>query len=193
VNLVFDIKGQRLSEDKVTEDIRSSFTRTVPIVTTLKLDGYSAYTEGPLKNSGPIPPKAEVKTTYTVALALSNSVNDIADGELTLKLPNYVKYEGEISPSSDKVTWNETTRLLRWNVGTIPARTGYGTSPRILYIKVSVTPSRTQIGQILTLANTITFVGKDAFANADISETSPNATTATREGGNGFGNGQVVQ
>lgn len=193
LSLIFDIEGQRLTEDKVTENIRSSFTRIVPMLTTLKLDGYSAYSDGPLKNSGPVPSKAENKTTYTVALALSNSINEISSGELTAKLPNYVKYEGELSPSSDKVTWNESTRLLRWNVGAIPARTGYGSNPRTLYFKVSVTPSRTQINQILQLANSITFTGRDEFANTGISQTSPNVTTVLRELGNGFGNGQVVE
>ncbi len=193
INLNFDIKGQRITEDKVTENIQSSFSKTVPIITTLKLDSYSLHTDGPIKNSGPIPPKAENKTTYTIAFALLNSVNEIREGELTAKLPNYVKYEGSVSPASDKVSWNESTRLLRWNVGTIPARTGYGTTPRTLYFKVSITPSRTQINQILPLVTDTTFTGYDSFANANIKEEATNATTNTNDHGNGFGTGQVVE
>jgi len=193
VNLVFDIQAQRITEKNVTENIRSSFTRIVPIVTTVNLDNYSLYATGPIKNSGPIPPKAETKTTYTVALTLLNSVNAVTDGELTAKLPNYVTYEGEVSPLSDKVSWNQTTRLLRWNPTAIPARTGYGSLPRTLYFKVSVTPSRTQIGQVLQLVNNISFIGKDVFANTDINITGSNVTTATKEQRNGFENGQVVE
>jgi hypothetical protein len=193
INLAFDIKGQRVSEKNVTENIRSSFVKTVPVITTMTIDGYSLHDQGPLKNTGLIPPKAESKTTYTIALALSNSVNEVTAGELTAKLPNYVTYEGEVFPSSDKVSWNENTRLLRWNVNSIPPRTGYGSNPRTLYFKVSITPSRTQVGRILQLVNDINFIGKDAFANADINETSQDVTTATREDGNGFGNGVVVE
>ena len=193
VNLSFDIEGQRITEDNVTENIRSSFSKVVPIVTTLKLESSSLYTQGPFQNTGPNPPKAENKTTYTVALSLSNSINEITTGELTAKLPNYVKYEGAISPASEKITWNETTRLLRWNVGTIPARTGYGTSPRTLYFKVSVTPSRTQIGEVLQLVNAISFTGKDSYANADINQNASNVTTTTKDSADGFSSGQVVE
>ena len=140
-----------------------------------------------------MPPKAETKTTYPGALGLSNSVNEITSGELIAKLPNYVTYEGQVSPSSDKVSWNASTRLLRWTTGSIPARTGYGCSPRILYFKVSVTPSRTQIGDILQLVTDISYTGKDSFADTDITVTSSDVTSSTRKGADGFENGQVVE
>lgn len=193
VTLDFDIQGQRITEKNVTENIRSSFTKIVPVVTVVDLTAKSLYNSGPLKNSGPIPPKAENKTTYTVALSLSNSVNAVTNGEVTATLPNYVKYEGGYSPASDKLTWNESTRQIRWNVGTLPVRTGYGTSPRTIYFKVSITPSRTQIGDILNLVNNIVFNGKDVFANGDIKAISPNVTTDLQDPGVVFGNGQVVQ
>lgn len=193
VNLAFDIKGQRIGENNVTENIQSSFIKTVPVITTLSVDGYSLHDQGPLKNIGLIPPKAESKTTYTIALAISNSVNEVTAGELTAKLPNYVTYEGEVSPSRDKVSFNENTRLLRWDVNSIPPRAGYGSNPRTLYFKVSVKPSRTQVGKIIQLVTGINFIGKDTFANAVINETSPDITTSTREDGNGFGNGVVVE
>ena len=193
VNLSFDVHGRRLTDKDVTEDIESSFTKTVPIVTKVKFDAKTLFGTGPIKNIGLMPPKVENKTTYTIAFSLSNTVNAVTEGEVTATLPNYVKYENEVSPSGDKISWNENTRQLRWSVGTIPVRTGYGTTPRTLYFKVSVTPSRTQVGQVLQLVNNISFTGKDAFAGADIQENTTTPTTATQDSGDGFGSGQVVQ
>ena len=193
INLSFDVHGRRLTDKDVTEDIESSFTKMVPIVTEVTLNAKTLYGTGPLKNSGPSTPKAENKTTYTIALSLTNTVNTVTEGEITATLPNYVKYEGEVSPSSDKVAWNENTRQLRWSVGSLPVRTGFGASPRTLYFKVSVTPSRTQVGQVLQLVNNISFIGKDAFAGADIQENSTTPTTLLQDTGVGFGGGQVVE
>lgn len=193
INLSFDVHGRRLNDKDVTEDIESSFIKTVPVVTEVVMDTKTLYHTGPLKNSGPIPPKAENKTTYTIALFLTNTVNAVTDGEVTATLPNYVKYEGEATPSSDKVSWNENTRQLRWSVGNLPPRTGFGAAARTLYFKVSVTPSRTQVGQVLQLVNGIAFTGKDAFVEADIQENGPTPTTALQDTGVEFGGGQVIQ
>jgi hypothetical protein len=193
VHLSFDVHGRRLTDNDVPEDIESSFVRTVPVVTAATLQGKSLYNSGPMKNTGPLPPKAENKTTYTVALSLSNTVNAITAGEVTANLPNYVTYEGEVSPSSDKVSWNENTRQLRWSPGTVPARTGYGSAPRTFYFKVSITPSRTQVGQVLPLVNNIALNGRDEFANVDIKANSTTVTTSIQDPGTGYGNGQVVQ
>jgi hypothetical protein len=73
--LDFDIEGRRITEDNVTENIRSSFTKTIPIVTTVGFTSKTLRNTGPMQNSGPLPPKAETKSTFTVALSLTNSVN----------------------------------------------------------------------------------------------------------------------
>lgn len=193
VTLSFDVHGRRITDRDVTEDIEASFVRVVPIVTEATIDAKTFYAKGPFKNAGPTPAKAENKTTYTMSIALNNTTNEITNGEVTATLPTYVTYEGEVSPSSDKVTWNANTRQLRWTVGTLSPRTGYGAAPRTLYFKVGVTPSRTQIGQVLMLVDDIEFNGRDSFANTDIKANSPILTTLIQDVGSGFGGGQVVE
>ncbi len=193
INLKFDVHARRINENDVTEDIESSFERSVPMVSDVVLTGKTLYSSGPLKNSGPIPPKVETKTTYTVALTLTNTVNEVSNGELTLTLPNYVTYEGEVTPSSERILWNSSTKQLRWSVGSLPVRTGFGTAPRTLNFKVSVLPSRSQIGKTLNLVNNVSFVGRDNFANAEVKASGNIVTTSVQDPGAGFGTGQVVQ
>jgi hypothetical protein len=126
--------------------------------------------------------------------SLSNSVNDITNGEVIASLPLYANYENEVSPSGEKVVWNPDTHQLRWDVGSIPARTGYGgNAPRTLSFKVSIVPSQTQIGQTPDLVNKITYDGKDAFAGANITTAGNSITTATADSGFVFGDDKVIQ
>jgi hypothetical protein len=193
VNLSLDVSGLRINENNVTESIESSFTKTVPIETTVDFQGNSLYSSGPIKNTGPIPPQAEKKTTYTISLALKNSVNDVSDGEVTAILPLYVNYENLIFPETEKVVWNQGTRQMRWEVGSLPAQTGYGSDARTLSFQVSITPSKTQIGQAVDLVKNIQFTGHDDYASADISQSIGTVQTTTADPGVVSNNGQVVQ
>ncbi len=193
VNLTLNISARRLTDNNVTETIRSSFSKRIPILTSVLVDSKSLYSTGPLKNIGPIPPKAQQKTTYTATIALSNSINNISGGEVIAILPVHTTYEEEFSPQSDKVSWNPNTRQLRWEVGTLRARTGYGSVPRTLSFKVGLSPSQTQIGTSPNLVENIIFTGKDDFAGVTLRATSPNITTAAKDPGFVFSHDKVVQ
>ena len=92
-----------------------------------------------------------------------------------------------------QVVWNQDQHQLRWDVGNLPARTGYGSSPRTLYFKVGLIPSKTQIGQAPTLVKDITFSGQDSFTNSNVTVTADPITTAPKDPGFVFGDDRVVQ
>ena len=84
-------------------------------------------------------------------------------------------------------------RFLIQARGDVAAFTGHGTSPRTLSFKVGVSPSRTQIGQVLELVRSISFTGEDSIAGVTISATAPSVTTMTQDQASGSNSGQVVQ
>lgn len=193
LSLSLDIKARRLNDRQVPEVITSSFTKIVPVVTSVLFNAKSLHSSGPIKNTGPIPPRAENKTTYTIALDISNSMNNISDAEVVATLPLYVTYEGEVNPQSQKVVWNQNSRQLRWDIGDIAARTGYGTAPRTLYFKVGISPSKTQIGSYPVLVKDILFKGYDDFAKTTVEVPDQDVTTATGDPGVVSEDGRVVQ
>ena len=193
VDLQLDVRARRIDANNVSENITSSFVKNVPIKTSVSLAARSLHLTGPLSNTGPIPPKAEQKTTYTVTLSLTNSVNALTGAVVTANLPTYVTYEDQISPQSERVAWNQGNREVRWEAGDVAAFTGHGTSPRTLSFKVGVSPSRTQIGQVLELVRSISFTGEDSIAGVTISATAPSVTTMTQDQASGSNSGQVVQ
>jgi len=193
IDFSLNLKAKRLTDTSVTEDITSSFVSTLPILSSVTVGSHSLYSSGQIKNTGRIPPQAEKKTTYTAVISLSNSLNNISSGEVVATLPVYVSFENETIPSSEKVTWNEEQHKLRWDVGSLSSRTGYGTSPRTLSFKVGIIPSKTQIGNSPTLVRNITFTGQDDFAGKTITATADDITTYTKDPGFVFGDDRVVQ
>lgn len=193
VDLSLDVNARRLSDNNVAENITSSFTKQIPVVTSVAFTSKSLRSSGALKNTGPVPPKAEQKSTYTIVLSLTNSVNKMTDGVVTATLPPYVTYENEISPQSEQVSWNDNTRQITWKVGTIDAYTGYGTSPKTLSFKVGIIPSKSQVGQAPELVRNISFKGYDDFAGISVTKTASAVTTSAQDLSSGSNNGQVVQ
>ena len=53
---------------------------------------------GPFENMGPIPPKADNETTYTIIFSLSSPFNDINSVEVTGSLPSYIAWKNLTSP-----------------------------------------------------------------------------------------------
>jgi len=193
VNFTLNVKAKRLTDANVTEDITSSFVRTIPVSSSVVFRSNSLHSSGLIKNSGPLPPQAEHKTTYTAVLNISNSLNSISGGQVTATLPVYVSFEGLTVPSSEKVVWNEDQHVLRWDLSNLPARTGYGTSPRTLSFKIGLIPSRTQLGQAPVLVKDIVFTGQDDFAGTTITANAESINTTATDPGFVFGNDRVVQ
>lgn len=129
------------------------------------------YYEGPFKNEGPIPPKVNVPTTYTLVFQVTNSSNDVNEAELTTLLPPYVEWLNIVAPSVErtKVSYDTTTRQLKWRLGDLRSGLGVGTSqPRQLSAQVRIVPSISQIDQDVALTGDIILSGTDAFTDTDL-------------------------
>jgi hypothetical protein len=168
--------------------------KTVKILTGLSLAGQTLYQGGPFTNTGPVPPKVNKETLYTVVWTLTNSTNDVDGTIVTARLPNYVKWLGNSSPVSEKVAWSSENGTLTWNVGDVPASTGYTKKYRQVSFQVSFTPSVSQFDTIPILIGEATVKAHDRFADAEI--TTHRAVLTTHVNTNGdfaSGGGKVVQ
>jgi uncharacterized repeat protein (TIGR01451 family) len=143
--------------------------------------------------SGPLPPQVGKATVYKVRLALTNSGNDFSNGLLTAFIPSGFAPGSVTLAESNNVQFDSSTDKLTWNVGSLPANTGRFSQPRVLEFQISVNPSSSQVNQTLTLVKTINFTATDLFTGQSITDTADNITSSDLSGGNGFGNGQVVQ
>jgi hypothetical protein len=169
INLEASVKGSAPSESGTGGIASSGVEREVKVHSSLGVIARSLYTAGPFDNSGPIPPQAEEETTYTVVLALSNSINDLSGVSVEASLPSYVSWVGEVSPSDASVSFNENTRTVTWNAGTLPRSTGVSRPAREAFFKIALSPSISQIGRVPALTSNISASGMDDFAGTYVS------------------------
>jgi len=161
--LDISVKGQKLGDQGQLEDILFSDSRKIKITADPQFLSKALYYVGPFKNIGPIPPKAEQKTTYTITWTVTNPLNNLSGAVVSAILPPYIKWLGAVSPSSEKIDYDEGTGLVTWNVGGILAGAGSVSPAKEVSFQISFTPSVNQIGENPTLAGEVTLNARDSF------------------------------
>jgi len=152
--------------------------------------------DGPFNNSGPMPPRVGLPTTYTLIFQVTNSSNDVSDAELTTFLPNYVTWQNAIAPSVERgnVSFDTTTRKLTWDLGNLKAGLGVGSSqPRSLSIQVQLTPSATQVGNQVELTDDIILKAIDDLTETNLEYKKVPMTTRLSNTSAVGADGRVVQ
>lgn len=176
------IRGHRISESGVPEEVKSVSTKTVKIISDVRLSGKTFYFTGPLVNRGPLPPRVDQETTYTVGWSIVNASNDLDDVEVRGTLPPGVTWDGSISPAGQNVIFDRNINQVIWRPGHIDAGEGILTAPRELFFQVALTPSISQIKQMPSLVVDTELIGRDAFAGAPVSRKIPAITTNVSSG-----------
>ncbi len=176
VNITAKVKGDRIYENNVEEKIDQDTSRVAKVISDVFVGAYTLRSMGPFENTGPIPPKAETESTYTIAWSISNNTNDIENAVITAVLPNYIQWANKVSPTNEVYNYDENSRSFTWNVGSIPAGTGFTSSAKEIFFQVKFFPSLTQIGESPNLLRDVFFSAKDSFTGTDIkiSGTIPN-------------------
>ena len=171
------IQGSQTNGTSGVETTTSTITRNIKIKSDLRLASRLVHSVGPFANSGPIPPRAEAETTYTAIWTITNSWNDVSGVVVRATLPPYVEWLGQISPSSEDVSYDGLNREVSWRPGSIPHATGFSNSPREVAFQISFLPSVSQIGSAPTIINAGSISGRDNFTAASVGEESSALTT----------------
>ncbi len=183
INLDVTVRGKRLSDGSVPEEIVSTVSKEVKVQTDLAVTSKLLYNTGPFTNTGPIPPKAEQETTYTVLLSVLNSSNEIANGQVVMTLPPYVEWVGAISPLTENVTFSPVGGRIIWNLDEIEAGVGTTRSLREVAFQIRFLPSISQIGDTPILVNRQTVSGFDRFTETQIESSRAPLDTFINEAG----------
>lgn len=161
VTLDVSIRGKQPSFGSTYTDINNFSKKVVKIVTDLQIAASALY------KSGSLPPKAETETKYDITWTLSNGSNGISGAVARAQIPIYVKWIGPVS-TRENITYNESTREVVWNIGTVRANTG-GSYNREVTFTLSLNPSLSQIGSAPQLMKELYISGKDSFTGTDVS------------------------
>ena len=193
INLDVTVRGKRLSDNNVPEEIVSTLSKQVKVSTDLILTSKVLHFTGPFQNTGPMPPKVDNATTYTVVLDVINSSNDVANGTVSMTLPPYVDWVGKISPLSEEITYSPVGNQIVWNVGDIEPGVGTTLPPREIAFQVRFIPSISQINASPILINSQKISGFDRFTEKDLESFKNPLTIDLSEPGSQSSYGRVVQ
>ncbi len=162
----------------------------------LSLVANTFYKEGPFENHGPIPPKVEKATTYTLTFQVNNSSNPISNAFMKTTLPSYVRWLGKVYPSSEKdhLSYDENTREIVWRIGNISPKTGVAMNePRELSLQVRFLPSQSHLNVLPKLTRDIILEGDDQFTKTHLRYKKNPLTTRLSDSGSRANDSRVVE
>ncbi|MBX4192308.1 hypothetical protein KW798_02360 [Candidatus Parcubacteria bacterium] len=187
INLKLTVNGVRVGEGNVPQQVTSAATTQVTLASALALSARAQHFTGAFTNSGPMPPKAEQDTTYTVQWTVKNSSNAIANATVSTVLPPYVDYvKGESG-----VGYDSGSRTVTWSLGDLKAGVGYSLPDRNVSFQVKLRPSLSQVNTSPALTGSATFNGQDRFAQVPV-QSSTDGPTTSLSGESGYSNGMGV-
>lgn len=188
ITLTLTVRGVRQAQGGVSQTVSSAASLQVQLTSQLSLSAQSLHFTGPFTNSGPMPPRAEVATLYTILWTVKNSANTVANATVSTTLPPYVQFSAAQNGSG--ITYDEGSRTVRWALGDVKAGVGYTLAARQAAFQVVLIASTAQVNTVPILTNGATLSGTDRFAQVQVSAVAENPTTRVIE--NGFQNGMDI-
>jgi hypothetical protein len=150
--------------------VSSTVTKTVKVSTSVAYTSRVLRSIGPFTNTGPVPPKPNTETTYTIELSAVNAVNAMDTAQASMTLPSYVRFTGAVSPAG--VTYDDRTRTVTWRVNDLA-----GGATAKAYFQVAFLPSVSQSGTSPALVSEQVFTGIDHFTKGTITVKADRLTT----------------
>jgi len=175
ITFSISVAGSREGQENVPEQVSSTITKTAKVSTVAALTAYALHNSGAISNSGPIPPRSNQATTYSVVWNVQNKGSAIAGSSVSTKLPNYVAYSGTTA-GSGSFTYDQKTHTVTWSAGDLMQ----GATAQGMF-KVSITPSTSQKGSSPALTGSMSFSGYDRFAGVSVSASADPVTTETAQ------------
>ncbi|HEY9480998.1 MAG TPA: hypothetical protein VIR98_02070 [Candidatus Paceibacterota bacterium] len=177
VRIDVSASGTRSGNAGVPEEIQSATSRQIKLVSNLSLSSRALHSQGPITNTGPIPPKAEEATTYTIVWTATNTTNPVTGARVSATLPPYAKWMGVTSPTDANITYDEATGAVSWLVGELPRNADIGSGAKQVAFQISFTPSANQVGTAPELLSASAISGTDTFTNAILQNSAGALTT----------------
>ncbi|MBI2023493.1 hypothetical protein HYT01_02955 [Candidatus Giovannonibacteria bacterium] len=175
-------------------DVTGTRVVEIPVSSKLQVSSRGLYSNSSIPNTGPLPPKVGVETTYSVVWSLTNMTNDLEKVKVGAALPPYITFKNVISPPNADVKYDKNTGEVTWNVGRISAGTGFVKPAVQITFQIGLIPSLDQVGFTPTLVNEAITTGKDTFTKADLSSKDQKISTSlTGDPSVGFNQRNVTQ
>lgn len=123
--------------------------------------------------TGPHPPKVGEDTTYKIYWRLENTLNELTDVSVAVKLPAYAAWDGKNRASTGSVSYDAQTREVSWTVGRLPLTASVADAE----FSLKITPAEEDRNKIMVLLPGSTVKAADSETKALLSRTTKAKTT----------------
>lgn len=149
----------------------------VKLNTKLLLTTKGFNSDAAIPNMGPIPPKVNQVTSYTIHWAVTNTTNDMTGVKVEAVLPTGVVMTSKRLPDNANVKYDNRSNTITWEIGNLPAGTGILTPAKELVFQVAIKPSIDQVGREPDLIGPSTVTGTDYFTGVNLQLSNDKKTT----------------
>lgn len=114
------------------------------------------------QDSGPFPVREREKTAFTVEWKIKNYYNDVDNAKMVTILPSGLRFnhENHRIPEGTRIYFDEGTRQLIWDIGSIAAGIGVVSPEMICAFQLSIEP--------VTLDTDILLIGSAQLSGTDL-------------------------
>ena len=180
--------ARRVNEDSVTENLIGTAKSEARYTSSANLTRQISRNSSTFTDSGPIPPVADAKTTYTITLQASAGANDVTGTVVSTSIPQYATWENKTA-GAGSIEFNPVTKEITWSVGGIDA----GTTKEFSF-QVGIVPSQNQIGSVPAVLGAQQLRATDSFTDTVIrAEGLPLSATLSSEAGFPPDSGKVIR
>lgn len=155
---------------KSADDVVATVTKSWAIQGSATLSASTKYKNTSLTNLGPIPPKANIDTTYSASLKVS-AQNALSSAKVSFTLPVYVSWRNTTTDSA-RILYDAKTRTVTWNIGSMK-ESEIATSE----VSLTVRPSQSHVGETPVITSGLILEADEADSRARIKTTLSPLTT----------------
>jgi hypothetical protein len=147
-------------------DVTGFAEKEVKVASRIEIVSKGFYFDSPIPTFGPLPPRIGQETVYTITWSLTNMTNDVDNVVVRSSLPPYMNFKNVVVPSDIDIEFNETTGVLEWRIGRVPAGTGFVRPALQIAFQVGIVPATDQLGRAPTLVEDTIAEAEDTFTGA---------------------------
>ncbi|MBI4034196.1 MAG: hypothetical protein HY378_01455 [Candidatus Brennerbacteria bacterium] len=152
-------------------ETRAERTLETKVAGLVRVDAKAFYRDALSKivNGGPMPPKVNEETEYTVHWLVVNYATDVSDAVVRASLPPNVRWTGIVKSNTDSVPLYEPqTNEVVWTIGKIRATKGVLDEPLAAVFQIAATPVSSDLGNFKELLSLTTLRALDDFTGLEV-------------------------
>jgi hypothetical protein len=169
-DLPSDLKNPTIKDIVSLDNLREEFSTKINSKLEISQKGY--FQDDFFGNSGPLPPKVDQTTTYTIMWQVKNYYNDLKNVKIRATLPDWMKLTGEIMPKDSKFSFDSASKEIVWDLGDLAAGSGVSTIAPTVAFQVAFSPSLSQRGQTPDIIGEAKITANDTLTDSTIERTS---------------------